>query len=53
MNVAYDLDVYSEEFIPGAEPERRSGIDRRKFTYTAHIPERRRGRDRRRRLVEV
>ena len=53
VNVAYDLDVYSDEFIPGAEPERRSGIDRRKFTYTAHIPERRRGRDRRRRLVEV
>ena len=26
---------------------RRSGIDRRQFSYTAHIPERRSGRERR------
>lgn len=53
VNVAYDLDVCLDEFIPGSIPERRSGVDRRRFTYTAHIPERRRGRDRRRRLVGV
>ena len=53
-NVAYDLDAYEEEFIPGISQERRSGLDRRQFTYAAHIPERRRGRDRRRtKLVEV
>ena len=53
-NVAYDLDVYEEEFIPGISQERRSDLDRRQFTYAAHIPERRRGRDRRKtKLVEV
>ncbi|MGD9033182.1 MAG: hypothetical protein PVJ69_20680 [Desulfobacteraceae bacterium] len=53
-NVAYDLEVYEDEFIPGVSPERRSGLDRRQFTYTAHIPERRCGRDRRKhKLVEV
>jgi hypothetical protein len=53
-NVAYDLDVYEEEFIPGISQERRSGLDRRQFTYAAHIPERRCGRDRRKtKLVEV
>ena len=53
-NVAYDLDLYEDEYIPGISPERRSGLDRRQFTYTAHIPERRLGRDRRRhKLVEV
>ena len=29
---------------------RRSGVDRRKFSYTGHIPERRAGEDRRRRI---
>jgi hypothetical protein len=53
-NVAYDLDFYEDEFIPGVSQDRRSGLDRRKFTYTAHIPERRCGRDRRKtKLVEV
>ena len=53
-NVAYDLDVYEEEFIPGISQERRLGLDRRQFSYAAHIPERRRGRDRRKtKLVEV
>lgn len=53
-NVAYDLDLYADEYIPGISPERRSGLDRRQFTYTAHIPERRRVRDRRRhKLVKV
>ena len=53
-NVAYDLEVYEDEFIPGVSPERRLGLDRRQFTYAAHIPERRRGRDRRKtKLVEV
>jgi hypothetical protein len=53
-NVAYDLDVYGEEFIPGISQERRLGLDRRQFSYAAHIPERRRGRDRRKtKLVEV
>jgi hypothetical protein len=53
-NVAYDLDFYEDEFIPGVSQDRRSGLDRRQFTYTAHIPERRCGRDRRRsKLVEV
>ena len=32
-----------------AEVDRRSGRDRRQFSYTAHIPERRSGKDRRRR----
>lgn len=27
--------------------DRRSGIDRRQFSYAVHLPERRRGRDRR------
>lgn len=53
-NVAYDLDVYEEIFIPGISQERRLGLDRRQFSYAAHIPERRRGRDRRKtKLVEV
>ena len=53
-NVAYDLDLYADEYIPGISPDRRSGLDRRQFTYTAHIPERRRVRDRRRhKLVGV
>lgn len=53
-NVAYDLDLFEDEYIQGISPERRSGLDRRQFTYTAHIPERRRVRDRRRhKLVEV
>ena len=30
--------------------ERRSGIDRRNFSYALHIPERRSGEDRRRKL---
>ena len=29
---------------------RRSGVDRRRFSYTGHIPERRAGEDRRRRI---
>ena len=53
-NVAYDLDLYADEYIPGISPDRRSGLDRRQFTYTAHIPERRRVRDRRKhKLVKV
>ena len=53
-NVAYDLDFYEDEFIPGVSQERRSGLDRRQFTYTAHIPERRCGRGRRKtQLVKV
>ena len=31
----------------------RSGIDRRQFTYTAHIPERRSGGDRRKGLDQI
>lgn len=31
---------------------RRSGIDRRQFTYTAYIPERRSGKDRRENLEQ-
>jgi hypothetical protein len=33
------------------EPDRRSGIERRRFSYTCHIPERRRGEDRRKSLA--
>jgi regulator of extracellular matrix RemA (YlzA/DUF370 family) len=40
-------------FQPGYydEPNRRSGIERRRFSYTCHIPERRRGEDRRKPLA--
>lgn len=48
VNVAYDLELYTEDEFSQITPERRLGIDRRKFTYTAHIPERRSGKDRRR-----
>jgi regulator of extracellular matrix RemA (YlzA/DUF370 family) len=33
------------------EPNRRSGIERRRFSYTCHIPERRGGEDRRKTLT--
>jgi hypothetical protein len=36
-------------FTPG---NRRSGIDRREFSYSCYVPERRLGRDRRRLVVD-
>ncbi|MDJ0810961.1 MAG: hypothetical protein QNJ48_03270 [Desulfobacterales bacterium] len=33
--------------LPYGSKERRSGTDRRQFSYAAHIPERRSGKDRR------
>ena len=33
--------------------DRRSGIDRRRFSYDAHVPERRSGRDRRNKRNKV
>jgi len=33
--------------------DRRSGVDRREFSYTVHIPERRRGAERRKQYNKV
>jgi len=38
---------FQEKSYLMAEVDRRSGRDRRKFSYTAYIPERRSGKDRR------
>ena len=38
----------NEDFCRNDNWDRRSGIDRRQFSYIAHIPERRCGEDRRR-----
>ena len=57
LSVAFDLGFPPVGLISIRTAEkrcRRSGLDRRQFTYTAHIPERRCGRDRRKhKLVEV
>jgi hypothetical protein len=36
-----------DNFQPGEKDNRRTGIDRRQFSYTHHLPERRGGKDRR------
>ncbi len=51
--VARNRSTCRPKFVPvssayGNEPDRRSGIERRRFLYTCHIPERRSGEDRRR-----
>ena len=43
-----DLRESNTGFDPNDKRDRRSGIDRRRFSYTAHIPERRKAKDRRR-----
>lgn len=49
-NMAFNLGLHSNAFILEIAVDkgcRRSGMDRRQFSYDAHIPERRYGQDRR------
>jgi hypothetical protein len=43
----YAMDEMKSSNFPPDNGGRRSGIERRRFEYTSHIPERRSGRDRR------